>query len=118
YALEIDLERIFAIAPEQVRYAAISRFPALTRDIAVVASKDVPASDLAAAIREASRALVRSVTLFDVYEGSSIPEGQRSLAFTVVYQADDRTLSDAEGDTERAKVVKLLRERFGATIRE
>lgn len=118
YALELDLERLFAAAPEHYHVQPNARYPALTRDLAVVVRRDVPASDVAAAIRAAGGALVQSVTLFDLYEGQPIPPDQRSLAFTIVYQAADRTLSDADGDAERAKVVALLRERFGATIRE
>ncbi len=118
YALELDLERLYAAAPEGFHVQPISRYPALRRDIAVVVSRDVAAGDVAAAIREAGGALVQSVTLFDVYEGAPIPPDQRSLAFTIIYQAADRTLSDADGDAERAKVVKLLGERFGAKIRE
>jgi len=118
YALELDLERLFAAAPEEWHVAPIARFPTLTRDIAVVVGRDVAAAEVAATIRAAGGALVQSVTLFDVYEGASIPPDQRSLAFTIVYQAADRTLSDADGDAERAKVVALLAERFGAKIRE
>ncbi len=118
YALELDLERLFQARAERVRYQPISRHPALTRDLAVVVDKNVPASEIEAVIREAGGDLVRSVTLFDVYEGEPIPAGKRNLAFTIVYQSQDRTLNDADGDAERAKVAKLLRERFDATIRE
>jgi phenylalanyl-tRNA synthetase beta chain len=118
FALEVDIERIFAAAPERFHAQPISRYPALTRDLAVIVRRDVAAGDVAAAIHAASGELVQSVTLFDVYEGAPIPPDQRSLAFTIVYQATDRTLSDADGDAERAKVVALLRDRFGATIRE
>ena len=118
YALELDLERLFAAAPEEWHVVPIARFPALTRDIAVVVRREVAAAEVAATIRAAGGELVQSVTLFDLYEGAPIPPDQRSLAFTIVYQAMDRTLSDADGDAERAKVVALLAERFGAKIRE
>jgi phenylalanyl-tRNA synthetase beta chain len=118
YALELDLERLFAAVPAERHATPISRFPALTRDIAVVVGRDVPAADVADAIRAAGGELARSVALFDVYEGAPIPPDQRSLAFTIVYQAADRTLSDADGDAERAKVVARLAEQFGAKIRE
>ncbi|MBA3825980.1 MAG: phenylalanine--tRNA ligase subunit beta [Ktedonobacterales bacterium] len=118
YALELDLERLFAAAPDEWHVMPISRFPTLTRDIAVVVRREIPSAEVAAAIRAAGAELVQSVTLFDVYEGTSIPADQRSLAFTIVYQATDRTLSDADGDAERAKVVAKLAEQFGAKIRE
>lgn len=118
YALEIDLDRLYAAAPANPRFTRISRFPALTRDLAVVVGQEVPAAEVAAAIHAAGGDLVRSVTLFDVYEGEQIGAGKRSLAFTIVYQTPDRTLSDADGDAERARVVARLKEQFGATIRE
>lgn len=118
YALELDLERLFAAAPERFHAQPISRYPALRRDIAVMVGREVAAGAVAEAIREAGGALVQSVALFDVYEGAPIPPDQRSLAFSIVYQAADRNLGDADGDAERAKVVALLGERFGARLRE
>ncbi len=117
-ALEIDLERLFATAPERTRYVPISRFPPLTRDLAIVVPRAVAAGDVSQAIREAGGELLRSVTLFDVYEGEPIPPDWRSLAFTLIYQADDRTLSDTDGDAERTRVLAVLGDRFGATARE
>ncbi len=118
YLLEIDLERIFAVVETRPHFQPISRFPALTRDLALIVNDDVPVAQVAAAIREVGGDLVQAVTLFDVYTGGQIPPQQRSLAFTIVYQAADRTLNDADGDAERAKVTEMLRQRFGATIRE
>jgi phenylalanyl-tRNA synthetase beta chain len=118
YLLELDLERVFAAVPAQIKVQPISRFPALRRDIAVVVGRDVAADAVAATIREAGGALVQSVALFDIYAGAQLAPDQHSLAFTIIYQASDRTLSDADGDAERAKVVTLLAERFGARLRE
>jgi phenylalanyl-tRNA synthetase beta chain len=118
YVLEIDLERLYEAAPRNPRFERFSRFPALTRDLAVVVDQNVPAEAIAAAIRSSGGELVQTVTLFDLYEGEQVATGKRSLAFTIVYQASDRTLSDADGDAEQARVVALLRDRFGTTIRE
>jgi len=118
YAMELDLQHFFAVATTIVHFRPISRYPALTRDLAIVVDRSVAAGDIAATIQSSNGDLVQAVTLFDVYEGDSIPSDKRSLAFTVVYQAVDRTLSDADGDAERKKVVALLKERYGASLRE
>jgi len=118
YALEIDLEHVFAAAIERVRYRPIARYPALTRDIAIIVDEAVAAGDVLDAVRMAGGELLREVRLFDVYTGAPIPTGKLSLAFTVTYQSSERTLIDTDGDMERAKVVRFLSERFGATVRE
>ncbi len=118
FALEVDLERLYAAAPARLAARPISRFPALTRDLAIVVRRDIPAADVAATIREAGGDLAQSVTLFDRYEGAQVLPDEISLAFTIVYQAPDRTLSDADGDAERARVVALLQSRFEARLRE
>jgi phenylalanyl-tRNA synthetase beta chain len=118
YALEIDLERVFAATPSYIHIKPLSRFPALTRDYAVVVDREVAAGNISSAIREAGGNLVQAVTLFDLYEGYPIPAGKRSLAFTVVYQSPERTLTEVDSEQERSKVVTLLNNRFNATLRE
>ncbi len=118
FALELDLEGLYAAAIAIPHFQSISRYPALTRDLAVVVDSAIPAAAVEACIRAAGGELVREVTLFDLYEGEQVGAGKRSLAFTIVYQARDRTLSAADGDAERAKVLVALKTQLGATIRE
>ncbi len=118
FALELDLERLYDAAIAIPHFQAISRYPTLTRDLAIVVDSAIPAAAVEASIRAAGGDLVRAVTLFDLYEGEQVGLGKRSLAFTIVYQAQDRTLSAADGDAERARLVAVLKEQFGATIRE
>jgi phenylalanyl-tRNA synthetase beta chain len=113
---EIDLEP-FAAGPLLPEYAPIARFPASTRDIALILKDEVRAGEVESAVRAAAGPLAEGVRLFDRFVGGSIPAGSSSLAFRVVYRAGDRTLTDAEVDAAHANVVKSVGERFGATLR-
>jgi phenylalanyl-tRNA synthetase beta chain len=107
------LERLPAyVSP---RYAEPSKFPPAERDLAVVVALDVPAGDLADAVRE--EPLVRSVTPFDDYRGPQVGAGKKSLALRIVLQSYEATLTDENADAALARIVARLRERFGAEPR-
>jgi phenylalanyl-tRNA synthetase beta chain len=113
---EIDLEP-FVTGPALPKFTAIARFPASTRDVALVVKDGVMAGEVEGAVRAAAGPLAEGVRLFDRFVGGQIPAGFSSLAFHVVYRAPDRTLTDAEVDAAHANVVKAVGERFGATLR-
>ncbi len=114
--IELDLEP-FVTGPALPQYAAIARFPAATRDVALVVKDEIKAGEVESAVRAAAGPLAEGVQLFDRFVGGQIPAGSSSLAFHVVYRAPDRTLTDAEVDAAHANVVKAVSERFGATLR-
>jgi len=99
------------------RYAEVSKFPAVTRDLAVVTAEEVPANALLSSLRAARPELVQEVRIFDLYRGESVGKGRKSLAFRVVMQDTARTLTDAEVDATMAQLAQLLRDRFGAERR-
>jgi phenylalanyl-tRNA synthetase beta chain len=119
--VEIDLSSIAKWAIGKGRniahFSPIPRFPASTRDIALVVREDVPAGEVERAVREAAGALAEDVRIFDRFTGGSVPPDHASLAFHVVYRAPDRTLTDAEVDAQHTKVVAEVGARFGATLR-
>lgn len=99
-------------------YEPLSRFPAVIQDIAVVVDEGVPAVRVAEVIRRAGGPLLRDVALFDVYRGSPLPEGKRSLAYRLTFQAMDRVLVEDEVNRLREKkIVPALERELGATIR-
>ena len=100
-----------------VRYAPISRHPAVERDVAVVVPEGTAAGPLLQTIRDAAGPLLQSVRLFDVYRGDRIPAGTQSLAFALTLGAD-RTLRDAEVDGRVRRVVGALERDHGATLRQ
>jgi phenylalanyl-tRNA synthetase beta chain len=116
FVIELDLDP-FVAGPALPQYAAIPRFPASTRDVAFVVKDDILAGEVESAVRTAAGPLAQGVKLFDRFVGGPVPAGCSNLAFHVVYRASDRTLTDAEVDAAHANVVKVVGERFGATLR-
>lgn len=114
---EFDVTAFFAAVPERHRYAAVPRFPAALRDIALVVDEAVPAEKVEAELRAGGGELLRAVRLFDVYHGENIPAGKKSLAYALTYLADDRTLTDKEVEAAHKKVEKRVTHTLKAQIR-
>ena len=115
---ELNADRLAALARREtpVRYEAISRFPAVERDLAVVVDEGQPIGPLLHTIRAAAGGLLQSVRLFDLYRGDRIEAGQKSAAFALRFAAD-RTLRDKEVDGRIRKVVAALERGHGARLR-
>ena len=114
---ELGLEGLQGAPPEQVLYRDVISFPPLRQDIAVVVAEDVPAGAIVAVVRDAAGAELAAVEVFDVYRGPQVGEGRKSLALHLVFQAADRTLTDAEADALRERVVAALSEQVGGELR-
>ena len=114
---ELDLEELFAKMPERIEYEDVVTHPAVKQDVALVVREDVPAGALVAAAREVVGPELREMHPFDVYRGEQVPAGHKSIAFALAFQAPDRTLSDEDAATLRARLVEALHERFGAELR-
>jgi len=100
------------------RYRAASKFPPVSRDLAVVVDPEIPALDIEHAVRAAGNGALADVRVFDEYRGPQVGAGKKSIAVRVVLQRDDATLTDAAADQHVAAIVASLRERCGATVRE
>ncbi|MBM3269674.1 MAG: phenylalanine--tRNA ligase subunit beta [Candidatus Sericytochromatia bacterium] len=98
-------------------YKPIPRFPAITRDVALLLDDGMPAGDLVRVAREAGGPLLEEARLFDRYQGPQVPAGKVSLALALRYRSGDRTLTDAEVEAVHQTVVARLRDRFGAEQR-
>jgi phenylalanyl-tRNA synthetase beta chain len=114
---ELDLEALLAHAPASYRYEAPPRFPAVTQDLAVVVDENVPAVAVCDSITRAGGRLLQAVELFDIYRGEQIPPGKKSLAYTLKYQALDRTLTDDEVSHLHARIQRTLEKEVGAQLR-
>ena len=118
FVAELDLEALQREAADEPAYRPVGRFPAVTRDVAFLVPRDVPAERAGGVIAEAAGEEVESVRLFDAFEGKPLPAGMRNLAYSLVFRRADRTLTDEEVDASMERIRAALRERLGAQIRE
>ena len=117
YCAELDGVLLHDLEGAEPTYTPLPRFPAITRDIAVVCDAAVPVGELTECIRKAEKNVLRGVKLFDVYTGTGIPEGKKSVAFSLTLRSDDGTLTDDHAEEAVRAVLDALRESFGAVIR-
>jgi phenylalanyl-tRNA synthetase beta chain len=112
-----ELEAASLVQVPMPRPSQPSKFPPVVRDIALLVDAGVPAQALLDTARAEKPAIVQEVGVFDLYQGPSLPPGKKSLAFRVVMQDTERTLTDAEADSARDALVELWGRRFGAKLR-
>ena len=116
-AMELDLSALIGAAPEQVSAEPIATFPPTTQDVALIVDEALPAGELKATLAEGAGALLESIELFDVYSGTGIEDGKKSLAYALRFRAEDRTLTADEASEARAAAVALAEQRHGAVQR-
>jgi phenylalanyl-tRNA synthetase beta chain len=112
---ELDLGRLLPHVPERRQARPVPRFPAVEQDLAVIVDAALPAASVQAVIEGSP--LVVAARPFDVFRGGRLPAGKKSLAFSIRYQAPDRTLTTEEANREQAKIVRRLEREFGAQLR-
>ena len=117
YIAELDFENVFVNINTNIKFKELPKFPAVTRDIAMLVDKTIPVADIEEIIVRASGKNLESVSLFDVYEGEQIPEGKKSVAYSAVYRAADRSLTGEEVQKSFDKVVRSLEHQLGAQLR-
>ena len=118
YACELALEAILELANLTKAFKPLAKYPSITRDIALVVDEDLTVGEIEAVIKEAPEEILKEVKLFDIYRGASIPEGKKSMAFTLTYRNDDRTLSDDDIAPVHEKILQELESRLNAVLRE
>ncbi|MFQ5885710.1 MAG: phenylalanine--tRNA ligase subunit beta, partial [Anaerolineae bacterium] len=118
YLAEIDFEALSSKATSERRYEPLPRYPAITQDIALVVDEEIPAGKVHQLIMEAGGALLTEARLFDLYRGAPIPQGKKSLAYSLTYRAPDRTLTAEEVMKIQERIVRRLGEAIGARLRE
>jgi phenylalanyl-tRNA synthetase beta chain len=114
---ELDLEALSGAVQPAAALTPVPRFPPALQDLALVVDETVSAADLAAAIRGAGGPLLADVRLFDLYRGGQVPAGKKSVAFSLAFQATDRTLTDPEVEAEKSRILETVSRRLGARLR-
>ena len=117
YVAEIKLDILLAIEKRKTVYKPLPKFPAVERDFAMLVNSEVPVGDIERAISSGAGRLCEKIELFDVYQGSQIPEGKKSVAYSVWLRSQDNTLTDKEIEEANAKIIKKL-ESIGAELRK
>lgn len=117
YYADLKFDALFASRGADPEYQPLPKFPAVTRDIAVLVDKAVTVGAMESSIQAAAKGLLKDVTLFDIYEGAKLPTGKKSVAFNLVLRADDRSLTAQEADDEVNLVLERLKKDFDAMLR-
>jgi phenylalanyl-tRNA synthetase beta chain len=116
-AFELDVDALVAQIPDVIVYEDVITFPPVRQDLAFTVAEGVTAGELVSAAAEAAGPTLREMRAFDVYRGEQIGAGRKSIAFSVAFQAPDRTLTDDDAAEVRNSIVDVLAERFGAELR-
>ncbi len=117
YCAEIRFDKLLALQLPEATYVPLPRYPAVTRDLAILCREEVTVGEAEAVITQAAGKLLRNIRLFDVYRGTGVPEGKKSLAFSLELRADDRTLTDTDSETVTKNVLDALENQLGAVLR-
>ncbi|MDZ7373638.1 MAG: phenylalanine--tRNA ligase subunit beta [candidate division KSB1 bacterium] len=117
YAFELDWELIRGLAKSVRTYVPVPRFPPVQQDLALLADESLTVGAVESVIRKHGGPYLRQVSLFDVYRGHQVPQGKKSLAFSLVFQADERTLTEEEVRQQVARILEELDRELGVVLR-
>lgn len=117
YVFDLNLEGILQAYDSEPSFEEISKYPSVARDVAFILDNDVLAGDVKNVIEEIGAPLVKQVSIFDVYEGENVPDGKKSVAYSLLYQDPNKTLLDDEVEASFEKVVEAVNSKFNSYIR-
>lgn len=117
YIAELNLDILFKNANVEKKYTELPKFPAVSRDMALLVDDEVLVQEIENVIRNKGGKILEDVKLFDVYKGAQIPKGKKSIAYSIVYRMQNRTLTDSEVSKVHDKIVRTLENKLGAELR-
>ena len=117
YLAELDLDGLFNYAKIEKSYKPLPKFPAVTRDMALIVDDEILVQEIEDTIRRAGGNLVEKVKLFDIYKGSQIPDGKKSIAYSIAYRDNKKTLTDNDVNKVHDKILRSLEHKLGAILR-
>ena len=117
YCVEVNFSKLFELRLPDPTYTPLPKYQAATRDLSLICDEATTVGEVEAVITAAAGKLLRNVRLFDIYRGVGVPEGKKSLAFSLELRADDRTLTDADSEGVVNRVLAALAEKLGAALR-
>ena len=117
YVAEISFTKLLELQLPDATYTPLPKYPGVSRDLSLICDEAVTVAQIENLITASAGKLLRSVKLFDIYRGVGVPEGKKSMAFSLELRADDRTLTDADSEGVVSKVLTALKEKLDATLR-
>lgn len=118
YLAELSFEEIILQSNMDIKYRSLPKYPSVARDIAIVVTEEITAGQVEEIIRNKGGRLIEEVKLFDIYKGSQIQEGYKSMAYSIVYRSDEKTLSEEDIAKVHNKIVNSLVNQIGAELRQ
>ena len=117
YCAEISFTKLLALQLPDATYSPLPKYPSVTRDLALVCDEAVTVAQAEEVITSAAGKLLREIRLFDIYRGVGVPDGKKSMAFSLILRADDRTLTDSDSETVVTKILSALADKLNASLR-
>ncbi|MBQ7768458.1 MAG: phenylalanine--tRNA ligase subunit beta [Oscillospiraceae bacterium] len=117
YCAEINFTALMSLRKPEPTYTPLPKYPTVSRDLAVVCDEEITVGQVEEVIEKAAGKLLRNIRLFDIYRGTGVPEGKKSMAFALELRADDRTLTDTDSEQVVSKVLEALKTSVGAILR-
>ncbi|MFL0247925.1 phenylalanine--tRNA ligase subunit beta [Candidatus Clostridium stratigraminis] len=117
YVAVLNLDLLVKLSSNVIKYTSLPKYPAVTRDLAVLVEDSILVQQIEDIIRKQGSNLLDSIKLFDVYKGSQIPEGKKSVAYALSYRAENKTLTDVEVNKTHDKIIRSLEHQLGAELR-
>lgn len=118
YVAELDFDLLVEKSDEVIRYTPLPKFPPADRDLAFVLDENIEVADVIELIKETAGPLLENIEIFDIYRGDKIPEGKKSVAFSLLFRSYERTLRDEEINEIQDKIIKAVEEKFSGKLRE
>ena len=117
YCAEISFTKLCSLMLPEATYTPLPKYPAVTRDLSLICDEEITIAQAEDVIVAAAGKLLRGVKLFDIYRGTGVPEGKKSMAFSLELRADDRTLTDTDSEAVVSKVLDALKDKLNAILR-
>ena len=117
YCAELNFTKMLGLRLPDPTFTALPKYPAVSRDLALICSEDITVAQVEEVISASAGKLLRKIQLFDIYRGVGVPEGKKSMAFSLQLRADDRTLTDSDSEAVVNNVLAAVKEQLNATLR-
>ena len=117
YVVEVSFTKLLELQLPDATYTPLPKYPSVWRDLSLICDEEITVAQIEDVINASAGKLLRSVKLFDIYRGVGVPEGKKSMAFSLELRADDRTLTDTDSEGAVSKVLAALKDKLNATLR-